>query len=362
MSSSLLYRFIQVFPPPEFLAMPAAGIDISDSSVKYLDAQFENGGYIPKTFDALPVDAGIVVDGVVRTPDALAEVLAVFRKKHGRSFAYAALPEELAYIYSVQLPAVLDKDAMRSAVEFSLAEHVPIPASELTFDFDVADTHDGTALVSVTAFPTEVVNGYKHALEKAGFMVKALELEAYAVARAVVPRNAQGSSMVIDFGRTRTGITIVQNRTPVFSTTVKVGGDAITNTIIRAYNVSAEEADVIKRTEGITKCRDKSVGEQLSKSVDALIAEIQRHYRFWESTTHERGNDAGRITRIFLCGGAVGLGGLPERVSAALQLQVDIADIWRNLFDINEHIPTVSRTESLQYATAAGLLLRDIEI
>lgn len=360
--SSLLYRFIQVFPPPEFLAMPAAGIDISDSSVKYLDAQFENGGYIPKTFDALPLEQGIVVDGVVRNPDALAEVLAVFRKKHGRGFAYAALPEELAYIYSIQLPSALDKDAMRSAVEFSLAEHVPIPASDLTFDFDVADTHENMALVSVTAFPTDVVNGYKHALEKAGFMVKALELEAYAVARAAIPRNAHESSMVIDFGRTRTGITIVQNRTPVFSTTVKVGGDTITKTIMSAYNVSAEEADTIKRLEGITKSRDEAVGEQIRKSVDALIAEIERHYRFWESTAHERGDNAERITRIFLCGGAVGLGGLPERVSSALQIQVSIADIWHNLFDINVHIPPVSRTESLQYATAAGLLLRDIEI
>lgn len=363
MNSSFVYRFVHIFPPPDFLSMPAAGIDISDSSVKYIDAYFDRGGYIPKTFDTLPLEPGIVVGGVVQDSNRLAAVLKEFRKKHGRAFAYAALPEELVYIYSTTLPSNLNKSAMRSAVEFSLAEHVPIAADKLTFDFDIADTHADMATVSVTAFPTDVVNGYKEALEKAGFVVKALELEAYAVARAAVPKDAHGASMVIDFGRTRTGITIVQNRTPVFSTTVKIGGAAITDTIMHAYQVSADEADVIKRAEGIANCRDAGVCATLNKSVDALIAEIQRHHRFWESAAREQsGGSAERIGRIFLCGGAVALNGLPERVSGALQVPVDIADIWQNLFDINMHIPAISRTESLQYATAAGLLLRDVEI
>lgn len=363
MNSSFVYRFVQLFPPPDFLSMPAAGIDISDSSVKYIDAQFARGGYIPNTIDSLPLETGIVVGGVVRDSTRLAAVLTQFRKKHGRTFAYAALPEELVYIYSVQLPASLEKSAMRSAVEFSLAEHVPIPAEKLTFDFDVADTHKETAIVSVTAFPTDVVDGYKKALQLAGFTVKALELEAYAMVRAVVPKHARGVSMVIDFGSTRTGITVVQNRTPVFSTTVKVGGASLTSTIMSAYNVSAEEADSIKRAEGIAHCRDAGVCATLTKNVDALIAEIQRHYRFWESTAREQlGDSTARIECIFLCGGAVALNGLPERVSGALQVPVEMADIWQNLFDINMHIPAISRTESLQYATAAGLLLRDVEI
>lgn len=353
-----------MFPPPDFLSMPAAGIDISDSSVKYLDAQFQQGGYIPKTFDALPLEQGIVVGGVVHDSNRLAQVLAEFKRRHGRSFAYAALPEELVYIYTVVLPSSLNSSAMRSAVEFSLAEHVPIPADKLTFDFDIADIHEDTATVSVTAFPTDVVEGYKEALEKAGFTVKSLELEAYAVVRAVVPKHAHGVSMVIDFGRTRTGITVVQGRTPIFSTTVKVGGDIITETIMRAYNVSAEEADTIKRAEGIVQCRDTGVCSILVQSVDSLITEIQRHYRFWESSARERsgGKSSERIERIFLCGGAVGLLGLPERISAALQVPVSIADIWQNMFDINEHIPSIERIKSLQFATSAGLLLRDVEI
>lgn len=361
--SSFAYQFAHAFPPPDFLSMPAAGIDISDSSVKYLDAQFERGGYIPKTFDLLPIEPGVVVDGVVRDKVRLAEVLAVLRKKHGRRFAYAALPEELVYIYSISLPRSLDARAMRSAVEFSLAEHVPLSPEQVSFDFDIAHTHGDEVLVSVTVFPLDVVRGYKEALEGAGFTVKALELEAYAVARAVVPRHHTGAAMVIDFGRTRTGITIVQNRTPVFSTTVKIGGAAITDTIVQAYGVSLEDADAIKRDEGITHCKDASVCAILVGQVDALTKEIERHYRFWESQVHERGaHDSEKITRIFLCGGAVGLKGLSERVSSVLQVPVRNADIWNNMFDINTHVPSIHHTTSLQYATAAGLLLRDIEI
>ena len=124
-------------------------------------------------------------------------------------------------------------------------------------------------------------------------------------------------------------------------------------------NISEEEADIMKRTEGIIACEDEKLCKALIKIVDELIDEIRRHYRFWDTRRDEGGRRITPINRIYLCGGAVGLKGLPEHVARVLQVPVRVADVWQNLFSFEHHIPRVDHTSSWQYATAAGLLLEE---
>lgn len=348
-----------VFPPPKFLSMPAAGIDISDTSIKYLDAEYSAAGLIPRTFDYARIQSGIVVDGVVKDDEALAEALAELRTQHKRHFANVSLPEELAYLYTFEIPADTNHKSQLSAVEFSLAEHVPIAVEDAVFNFDVLGTRGDTTDVSVVVFPKDVIEGYKSAFEKGGFSVKRMELEAHSVARAVIPNGDQGVSMIIDFGRTRTGITITQGQIPIFSTTVKVGGATLTEAIMSHKNVTEEEADDMKRTQGIVACEDEALCQKLVKSTDTLIDEIRRHYRFWDTRRDEEGRRIAPISKIYLCGGAVGLRGLPEHVSQVLQVPVRVGNVWQNLFSFEKHIPRVDRTFSWQYATSTGLLLEE---
>ena len=355
-------RFLDAFPPPKFFTMSAAAIDISDSLIKYLDAQFTGAGYVPYTFDRVELEPGVVVDGIVKDHERLARSLKRLRTLYGRSFVYAALPEELAYLFTLVLPSDLSASAIRQAVEFSLGDHVPIPADELVFNFEqrlpYADSKE--VHVSVVAFPISVVEGYEQALSKAGFIVRGLELEAQAVARAVVPRNTEGTSMVIDFGRNRTGITITNGAMPVFSTTVAVGGSAITETIMQHTNMSEEEADDFKRTRGITFCENEELKQALLQDIAALVKELKRHYQFWEGREEEGAYHHTKLERLYLCGGAVGLHGLPEHVEQLLQVPVTLGNVWQHMFDFDKHIPAVSNIESWQYATAAGLLMHDL--
>ena len=353
-------KIAALFPPPEFLAMPAAGIDISDSSIKYLDATYAAEGLVPRVFDTMRLPKGVVVDGIVQDIPRLAEALRELRGQNDRRFANVSLPEELVYLYTLEVPTAHRHKDIVQMVEFSLNEHVPIPAGNAIFNYDVLSERNEITEISVTVFPRDVVEGYKLAFEESGFQVKGFELEAQSVARSVVPVGSQGISMIIDFGRTRTGITIAFGQVPIFSTTVKVGGNALTEAIMEHYSVSEEKADNIKREQGIADCEDKELRTTLMDTTTALIDEIRRHYRYWDTRRDESGNRVAGIERIFLCGGAVGLKGLPEHVSSVLQVPVRVGNVWENMFSLDAHIPKVSRTISWQYATAAGLLLRDV--
>ncbi|MAJ97424.1 MAG: hypothetical protein CMI56_02300 [Parcubacteria group bacterium] len=353
-------RIAALFPPPEFLAMPAAGIDISDTSIKYLDATYSPAGLVPRVFDVIRLPSGVVVEGVVQDRSKLSDALRELKEHHGRTFANVSLPEEHAYLYTIEVPTAHKQKDILQVVEFSLSEHAPIPSDNAVFNYDVIRQQGNVTEISVTVFPKDIVETYKQALEDSGFQVKSFELEDQSIARSIIPIGSKSVSMVIDFGRTRTGITIALGQIPIFSTTVKIGGNVLTEAIISQFDVTEEEADEIKRTQGIEDCQDETLKKILTDTTNALIDEIRRHYRYWDTRRDEEGNRIAGIERIFLCGGAVGLKGLPEQVSSVLQVPVQLGNVWGNMFDLNTHIPKISRTISWQAAASAGLLLRDV--
>ena len=298
--ASKVRSFVGAFPPPGFLTMPAAAIDISDTSIKYLDTEYTNAGCTPRKFDNLDLPEGIVVGGVVQDTTMLAEYLRPLRETHGREFALVALPEELAYLYTVYVPKTDEVD-LKEVIEFSLAENVPISAEDAVFDYDIIHKPSGGAEVSVTVYERAVVNGYVEALERAGFTVRLCELEARSVVRSVVPRDNAGMSMIIDLGRTRTGITIARGGTPLFSTTVHIGGQALTDAIKELKSIDDAEADAIKREVGLGS-DDEELNKILMASVGKLVSEIDRHYQFWNSKRGEGGEHIDPVSNIYLCG------------------------------------------------------------
>ena len=355
-----LRSFTAAFPPPKILETALAAVDISDTSIKYLNVKYNKVGCVPDAFETIRIPDGVVVSGVVKKPGELTKYLEVLRKKHEDTLVSASLPEELAYLFDISISKGEKGVDIKSSIEFALPNRVPISIEDAIFDYDIVDEDASMYKVSVTVYPKQVVNGYIKALEDAGFSIHGLELEAQAVARSIVARDTKGISMVIDFGRTRTGITITDGQTPIFTTTVHVGGDAITKAIRESKSISEEDADLLKREAGLTHCDDPELHAQIVETVKSLAKEIERHYRFWSSRRDEHGERIQKVERILLCGGATGLRGLPEYISGALNTPVQVVNIWGNLFPVDEYIPSVIRTLSWQYATVVGLILRNI--
>ncbi len=360
MDNLLTNRILAFFPPPQFLEMPAAGIDISDTSIKYIDAVHTRAGMVPRTVRKIDLEEGIVENGIVRNVDKLAQALKDFSYKDKRKYANVALPEELVYLYTIEVPTAHKHKEILQVIEFSLSDHAPIPAQNAVFNYDKVSIGPEITEISVTVFPKDVIDTYAQAFHNSGFKVKAFELESHTVARAAIPKKSKDISMVIDFGKTRTGITIAAGQTPVFSTTVKVGGDIFTQVIRENLKVDSDKIDAIKKNEGITDARNSVLKEKMLHAADELVEEIQKHYRYWNSRQSDEEGIIEPIKHIYLCGGAVVTKGLPEYVADTLNLPVKIADVWQNMFDIDKYIPDIHKDDSLSMATGAGLILRDM--
>lgn len=348
--------FLDYFPPPVVLRTPPSGIDISDTTIKYIGLYIHRGETHIEKFFEKRISPGIVESGEIKKPKELAAALSEVKEKFDLRAAHASLPEERAYLFETEIAAKED-ERIRDVIEFHLEENVPLSVEEVVFDYDIIETGKGDNIrVSVSVMPREVVEKYTEAFERAGVALESLEIEAQAVARAVVPRGDNRPHMVVDFGRTRTGIAIVTNGIVRFTSTVDMGGDNLTDVIEKSLNnLGRKEAERIKEERGVFGHEDPGLQSSLKEVVRRFAANIEKHVHFWGD--HEgRGKEP--IQEIVLCGGNATVPGVKEFLHSELSIPVVIPNVWQNAFNLDKKIPPIKYGDSLGYATALGLALK----
>ena len=350
-----------LLPPPAFLLMPAVGIDISDRSIKFARLTPTGDGFKLGTFGEVPLAAGIVEGGRIVAPEKLQAALEDIKKREGLSFVRAALPEEQVYFFRTTIPNG-SKDMLRETIELSLEEHVPIAASEAVFDFEVVANAGPDAEVAVTAAARGVVDSYADIFAAAGLTLLSLELEAEAVARTVIHKEDTFAHLIVDFGQTRTGIAVSYGGQVYFTSTVSIGGQMLTETLAKYFNVSLEEAEKMKREFGLRPgSGHQDLFSLLLNNVAVLRDEINKHFIYWHTHPDESGETRPPIEEIVLVGGDSNLSGLSDYLSASLRVKTVVGDVWQNIRLPEHGVPELSRKDSLGYATAVGLALHEAE-
>jgi type IV pilus assembly protein PilM len=348
------------FPTPRFLTMPSVGVDISDKSVKFTGITVQGDKRTLSHFGERPIPDGVMAKGMIQDLPALADIMTALRTEEGIDVIRASLPEEHAYIFRTPVPGDTPHDQIRTILEFKLEEHVPIPLPDAVFDYEVTGEDSGMRQATVSVFSKGIVGAYLDVFKKAGMQTLSLEVEASAMARAVIPEGDLGTYMIVDFGQLRTGICIVSRESVLFTTTVAIGGLPLTQAIQKYLNPPLEEIDRIKNERGILRQDDnRDLYMALLGSVAVLRDEINKHLLYWHTHPSDAGSTApAPIEKVILCGGGANLAGLPEYLSATLRVPIEIGNVWRNTFSFNDVIPNIDRAHSLGFATAIGLALR----
>lgn len=349
------------FPVPKILLTSSVGLDISDQSIKYAELIKKNGQTVLGRFGSVQIPEGVIASGKVIFPQKLSEVLTTLREKERMTTVRVALPEEQVYLFRLHLENVSFSD-IRNSVEIQLEEHIPISANEAVFDFSVIDSHDNAFDLQVVATSRELVDGYLEALSGAKLNAISFELEAEAIARSIIKDGDKGTVMVIDFGGSRTGISVMQASKVLFTSTAPVGGHGVSQAISRALNISYEEAEKIKQSTGLSEdLENREAFGAMVGTLAALRDEINRTYTYWHTQKDDEGKVRPKIETILLCGGDANLPGLVEYLKASLRIPVALANPWINITDFESYIPDVPKKQALSLVTAIGLALADFE-
>ncbi len=338
---------------PSFLNLPVYAVDLSDESFKYLLLKKNRHGVIVKDFGEGPIAKGVIERGEIKKKDILTALLKeLFYKKNIRYVAFS-LPEEKGFSRNVKLEGV-KKEEIEEALTLQLEEYVPLPPSEVIFDWTLAETEKDHLDVILNAFPKTLVESYLDVFYAAGALPVKAESELSVLATVILPKTFKGAAMIMDWGKTRTGFAIVENSALKFASTVPIGGNHLNEAIAKALNIDLVTAENLKKQGGfVPNQNDLAVFQAIVPIVTALREEAEKYINFWQ--THSEKKES--VSQIFLSGGDANLLGLKDYLSKELGIPVNLSNPWINIKMPRYYLPELERGDSVRFTAAIGLAI-----
>ncbi|MBI2409955.1 pilus assembly protein PilM [Candidatus Kaiserbacteria bacterium] len=356
-------RFRAAFAPPRYLALPFSGTDLSASGVKAVSLSQGAHGLVLESYAEARFPGGVFVNGDIIEHDVVIEALGVAARAAGISSTNAALPEPKSYLFEAVVSGE-NKREWRTALEQHLDELVPLDPREAAFDIVKVGNGErgGRSAVRVAgvAFAQRLVDDTLSVFDQARIGVRALEGETFAMARALLSSSDDSTVLIIDVGKTTTKMSIVEERIPRFATTIDIGGHALTLAVQKHFGVTEEEARRVKAEHGIVpESGNEDYLAAMLSTMSAIRDEISSRLEYWQNKAFPSGTHK-PVAHAILAGGNASVRGFPEYLEEALHIPVRLGDVFTNLASRNYWIPQLDYTESLAYATAIGLALRDV--
>lgn len=359
MSPVFSERVRALLAPPKYIASPLSGIDLSTSGVKAVRLEETIHGLTLASFIETRLPAGAFTDGEIIDHAAVIQALVAATEETGITAVNVALPESKSYLFET-IAEGRNKAEQRIFIEQHLDEFVPLPPEETIFDFVQAGRNErNEPLVVGVGFARRIVDDTLSIFDQAHIEVRALEGETFSSSRALLPMHDDSTVLIIDVGKTTTKLSIVSKGIPQFATTINIGGHALTLAVQKYFGVTETEARKVKSERGIvsTPGNEEYLAAMLS-SVSAIRDEIARHLDYWQKRATP-GGPREPVSRILVAGGNASVRGLPEYLESSLAIPVAAGDVFTNFAPRDVWIPSLDYAQSLAYATAIGVALRD---
>lgn len=361
---SVLSLAQQFFPPPYIMSFPCVGVDISDTSLKYIQFTREHARDADlqlKSWGDIEIPSGVVERGNVHDVAKLSEVLKEMKAQCNAQYVSISLPEERAYLFETTIAQDTPQKDIRGLLEFRLEENVPLSPRDAYFDYAIVgdDIESHTKRVAVAVYAQSTINNYYEACRNADIMPLSFEIEAQAIARASISKTLNDTYMIVDFGKTRMGVGIVHKGMLMYTSTLEIAGAQMSQDMREVLgNLPESELTKIKNTKGLLHTKDnEAIATILEKYAESIAEELGIRIHYW----HTRGTnrEEREIKKIIICGGSANLFGLPEFLAKKLSIPAERAQVWSNAFSFEGQIPPITRRYSYGYATAIGLALRN---
>jgi type IV pilus assembly protein PilM len=356
-------KLLSYFPTPYFLNMPHVGIDITPNSIRFIEIKKTPGSFKIGKYGTVPLSSPVVFDETLINNQDLISTLTKISQTHKISFVEASIPEVMCYLYTVEVP-VGDDAGIRANIEMHLEENVPMKLSEAIFEYFPVrtDSKRQVITVAVSVVPYHIVRDYTTILEKSGMTPVSFLIENQALARAVINYNDLSTYLIVQISERRTVLSIISDHAVQFTSSIPIGSTDFTEGLMREYKISKEDAEKMKVSteyEGVDLDNNKLFAGMIN-AFSSIKDETQRACSYWQSFQDKlitTGSTSTSINKIILSGRDALLPGLQEYFSSSLNLPVETANVWQNVFDLKVTVPEIKFSDALDFGTAIGLAL-----
>jgi type IV pilus assembly protein PilM len=333
------------------------GVDIGSGGIRLV--QLKANGQKPTliTYGHVATEPGITMSD---SPADIAKVGAALKQliKDARvsaKYAVAGVPSMKVFASVISTP-VLTQQELAKAIKLQADQYIPMPVKDAKLDWVVIGPGKTPREqeVLLVAAPNTVTEKYLSIFDQAGMELMALEPNAVALARAVVP-SSDLAVITLDIGSVASDITIVHANMPKLLRSANIGGNTFVKAVAQELGLDEVQADQFARKFGLTKSKlEGQVYKAIKPALDQLLGEIDKSMKFFVSQYPDV-----KLEKIVLTGGATALPELPTNLATASGLPVEIANAWTKVAYPAQLQDTLMQI-STNYGVAAGLAERDL--
>ncbi|HZO63175.1 MAG TPA: type IV pilus assembly protein PilM [Gaiellaceae bacterium] len=289
----------------------------------------------------MPLQRGIVVGGELREPEELASILKTFFRKNKlpRNCVRLGISNNRIGVRTFEITGITDPKQLANAVRFRAQETLPIPLDEAVLDYRILDdriAEDGTRMsrVLLVVAHKELVERYVSACRKAGLKLVGIDLEAFALLRALSdPGQAPGEDaavVCVSIGHDRSTLAVSDGHLCEFTRVLSWGGASIDSALAGVLDLTPSAVVPIKHAlslsgdgevEGLDPRHAEEARRAIAAELQAFARELVASLRFYQEQPKSLG-----IVEILITGGGAAMDGIAAELERLIGIPVRVAD------------------------------------
>ncbi len=266
------------------------GLDIGLSAVKVCEmSHVKKNIYKLEKFASVPLTEAAIIENEIQKPEEIIEAIqkAVAAAGIKTKSVCLGLSGPNTVSKRLQVPDG-SKEEMEDHIIWESEQYIPFGADDSELDFNVlGDNEGGGKDAIIAAAKIEVIENLQNLIKEAGFNVKVVDLNVFAVSN--IFEGASGDKLaqynegtiVLDIGAQSTKVIIFKNNAPSFTKEVNWGGSLVTEEIQKVMGVSFDDAENLKINGDGSGNLPEEVSEIIKSKIDELVSDLKKVLNFY---------------------------------------------------------------------------------
>ncbi|MEK7552314.1 MAG: pilus assembly protein PilM [Patescibacteria group bacterium] len=363
------------------------GIDIGSSAIKVVQLSKKKGKAVLDTYGAISLGpyAGEEVGKATSLSEgklimALNDILKEAKtttKNVGMAISFNS-----SLMTVIELPSASEVH-LKEIIPLEAKKYVPVPLSEVSLDWSVVSkdkdeekvedvdlkdklnalqskrseilkerTKAEVIKVLIVAIHNDIIRKFENIVRGASLLADFFEIEIFSTLRSVLEHD-QGPTMIMDVGAASTKLYVVEKGNVLNSHTVSRGSQDITASISRALGISLKEAEILKRTKGLSS-REPDLYNAIFITLDYIFSETSKILKSYK----EKNNKI--LNKVVLVGGGASMKGFAEAATVNLEVEAVSGNSFSKV-EAPTFVLEILKNNGPEFAVAVGAALRGLE-
>lgn len=332
-------------------------LDIGTTSIRVVQLKGSGQNLSLLRYGAIPIDNKISQSDSaaqqVQLLDAIKKLLAATGVSSKN--VVLGIPSNRMFTTVVDMPRLSEKE-LDQTIRYQADQYIPTPLDESKIDWSIlgqSPADESKIEVLLTSTTQKYAEDRLDLLESIGLNVIAIEPDAFALSRSLIPTGTNDAIMILDMGSAATDLVVVYGGSPRLVRSIPMGGDSLLK--VAQQNLGIDEKQAMQFVYKFGLVQDKLEGQvfkAISSTVDTLITEVDKSINFFSARYNKT-----PVTKIIVTGRASVLPDFPAYLVNKTNMSVEIGNAW-----LNVNYPKDSYNDlmavSNQYAVAVGLAER----